>query len=157
MRLAVPRFKQNPLMIRKYKASDRDALLEVWRKASALAHPFLSEDFMAREAEYMRNVFRADGERWVLEENGQPIGFIALIDNEIAGLFLHPSFHGKGLGRAMVDHAVSLKGPLRVEVLKENAIGRRFYESYGFVFAERYLHKDSGSWIDRMVMPSSPH
>lgn len=98
-------------MIRKYKASDRDALLEVWRKASALAHPFLSEDFMAREAEYMRNVFRADGERWVLEENGQPIGFIALIDNEIAGLFLHPSFHGKGLGRAMVDHAVSLKGP----------------------------------------------
>lgn len=40
-------------MIRKYKASDRDALLEVWQDASALAHPFLSKDFMA-EAERIR-------------------------------------------------------------------------------------------------------
>ena len=72
-------------------------MLEVWREASALAHHFLSEDFMVRAAEFMRNVFRGDGERWVLEECGAPIGFIDLIENEIAGLFLHPSFHGKGL------------------------------------------------------------
>ena len=83
---------------------------------------------MVRAAEFMRNVFRGDGERWVLEECGAPIGFIDLIENEIAGLFLHPSFHGKGLGRALVDHAVSLKGPLRVEVFEDNTLGRRFYE-----------------------------
>jgi putative acetyltransferase len=142
-------------VIRKYKTEDTDALISVWEKGNALAHPFLSEEFVAQVAKDMRNIYLPNAETWVLEEDQQPVGFIALIDNEIGGLFLDPSLIGKGYGRKMVDHAFALKGPLRVEVFKENAVGRTFYERYGFVFEEEYLHEPSGSVTLKMAMRSS--
>ena len=142
-------------MIRKYQSQDTDALVSVWQKANALAHPFLAEDFVEQVAQDMRNIYLPNAETWVLEEDGQPAGFIALIGDEIGGLFLDPSLQGKGFGRAMVDHAAALKGPLRVEVFKENAIGRHFYECYGFVFVGEYRHEASGELTLKMAMPSS--
>lgn len=142
-------------MIRKYKTEDTDALIVVWGKANALAHPFLPADFVAQVAEDMRNIYLPNAETWVLEESGLTVGFIALIGNEIGGLFLDPAHIGKGYGRAMVDFAVALKGPLRVEVFKDNAVGRPFYERYGFVFEEENMHEPSGSLTYKMAMPSS--
>lgn len=142
-------------MIRKYRTDDTDALVSVWRKANALAHPFLPEDFVAQVAADMRNIYLPNAETWLLEEERQPVGFIALIGDEIGGLFLDPSRHGKGFGKAMVDHAVALKGPLRVEVFKRNSIGRRFYKRYGFVELEEYRHEPSGELTIKMAMPSS--
>ena len=103
----------------------------------------------------MRDIYLPFAETWLLEDAGEVIGFIALIEDEIGGLFLKPSFHGRGLGRAMVDHAVALRGPLHVEVFKRNAIGRGFYKRYGFVELEEYRHEPSGELTIRMAMPSS--
>ena len=100
-------------MIRKYQPEDTDAVVSIWQLASSLAHPFLNDDFMAQEATNLKTLYLPNAETWVVEENGMPVGFIALIGNEIGGLFLDPSFHGLGLGRSMVDHAADLKGPLR--------------------------------------------
>jgi putative acetyltransferase len=105
----------------------------IWENANAMAHPFLPEAFVTQVKEDMRNVYLPNAETWVFEANGQPIGFTAMIGNEIGGPFLDPAQHGKGAGRAMGDHIVALKGPLRVEVFKEDAVGRPFYERYGFV------------------------
>jgi len=140
-------------MIREYRSEDTDAVVAVWQAATALAHPFLKEDFVAQEAENLRNIYVQIAETWVMEEDGAVVGFIALIGDEIAGLFLEPAFHGKGLGRAMVDHTVGLKGPLRVEVFERNAIGRRFYERYGFVEAGSYRHEGSTEMTLRLAMP----
>jgi putative acetyltransferase len=142
-------------MIRKYKTEDTDALVSVWEKGNALAHPFLSEEFVAQVAKDMRNIYLPKAETWVLEDDEQAVGFIALLESEIGGLFLDPSLIGKGYGKKLVDHAFALKGPLRVEVFKENAIGRPFYERYGFVFEEEYLHEPSGSVTCKMAMPTS--
>lgn len=140
-------------MIREYEPKDTEALISIWENANAMAHPFLSTAFVAQVKEDMRNVYLPNAETWVLEDNGHPIGFIAMVGNEIGGLFLDPTQHGKGSGRAMVDHIVALKGPLRVEVFKENAVGRPFYERYGFVFEEEFLHEQSGEVIIKMAMP----
>jgi putative acetyltransferase len=103
----------------------------------------------------MRNIYLPNAETWVLEEDDKPLGFIALIEDEIGGLFVEPSFHGCGYGKALADHAVALHGSLRVEVFEKNVIGRRFYDRYGFVETERYVHEDSGEDILKMAMPSS--
>lgn len=142
-------------MIRKFKSEDTEAVISVWQTASDLAHPFLTDAFMAQGAEDIRNIYLPVAETWVLEEDDKLVGFIALIGDEIGGLFLDPSRHGKGFGRAMVDHAVGLKGPLQVEVFQKNAIGRRFYERYGFVEVDTYRHEASGEMTHKMVMRSA--
>lgn len=142
-------------MIRRYQSEDTDDLIAVWREANALAHPFLPDDFVARVAEDMRHVYLPNAETWVIEQNGHLIGFIALIGDEIGGLFVDPAYHGKGFGKALVDHSVALKGPMRVEVFKRNAIGRPFYERYGFLLVKEYQHEGSGQLILKMAMPPS--
>lgn len=142
-------------MIRQYRTEDTDALVLIWQNANALAHSFLAEDFVAQVSQDMRNVYLPNAEIWVLEENETSLGFIALIGNEIGGLFLEPSFHGRGFGKALTDHAVALHGPLRVEVFEKNAVGRHFYDRYGFVETERYVHEQSGEVTIKMMMPST--
>jgi len=138
-------------MIRQYKDEDIDAVVSSWRAASETAHPFLTNAFMDQEADNVRNIYLAFAETWVTEINGCVVGFIALVGDEIGGLFLDPGFQGQGLGRAMVDLAVAEKGALKVDVFKENVIGRRFYDSYGFVGAAESRHEASGEVIIRMA------
>ena len=142
-------------MIKKYRTEDTDALVLIWQSANALAHSFLADDFVAQVAQDMRNIYLPNAETWVLEQDDKPLGFIALVGDEIGGLFLEPSFHGRGFGKALTDHAVALHGPLRVEVFEKNVIGRRFYDRYGFVETSRYVHEDSSEETLKMAMPSS--
>ncbi len=142
-------------MIRKYHAEDTEYLVSVWQEANALAHSFLADDFVAQVAKDIQNIYLPNAETWVVEDAGQPVGFIALVGDEIGGLFLRPSHHGRGLGKAMVDYAVSLHGRLRVEVFEKNEIGRRFYKRYGFVELEKDHHEPSGEVTVKMAMPST--
>ncbi len=121
-----------------------EAVVSSWRSASELAHPFLTTSFLNREADNVRNIYLAFAETWVTEMDGRVVGFIALVDNEIGGLFLDPHYHGQGLGKAMVDKAVAEKGAVKVDVFKENVIGRHFYDGYGFKRSEEFIHEASG-------------
>jgi len=139
------------IVIRKYEEEDLEKVVSIWRRASELAHPFLSKAFLDQEDVNMRNFYLAFAETWVLEVDGLVIGFIAMIENEIGGLFLEPEAHGHGFGRALVDKAVAEKGGLKVDVFKDNAIGRRFYDGYGFRKTEEFVHETSGQATLRMT------
>ncbi|TQV82261.1 GNAT family N-acetyltransferase [Denitrobaculum tricleocarpae] len=142
-------------MIRRFAKEDTDVVVASWRSASALAHPFLSQAFIDREAENVRNVYLALAETWVTEVDGEVVGFISLIEDMVGGLFLDPAYHGRGYGRAMLDKAVAEKGALQVEVFEENAIARRFYTAYGFQGAEEFTHELSGQPTLRMTFKPS--
>ncbi|MGC1505307.1 MAG: GNAT family N-acetyltransferase [Sulfitobacter sp.] len=140
-------------MIRKYKNEDTDALIAIWDKAEPLAHPFLSTSVRDQVRNDLHNIYLPNAQTWVLEDEAVPVGFIAMIDREIGGLFLVPSQQGMGMGRRMVDHMVTLKGPLTVEVFKDNKIGLRFYERYGFVVVGEGVFEGSGDETFKMAMP----
>lgn len=139
-------------MIRDYKAADASALVTIWLAASAVAHPFLSEEFISQEAENLRDVYLPKTRTWVIEHDSSPVGFIALMGNEIGGLFLDPRFHGEGMGKALLEHARSFVSPLEVEVFTNNAVGRPFYERQGFQEMHRYLHEETGQDVIRMIL-----
>lgn len=141
-------------MIRKYNAADTDALISIWDSAEALAHPFLSADVRDQVREDMRNIYLPNAETWVMENDRIVVGFIAMIGKEIGGLFLDPSQQGKGMGRQMVDYVVSLKGPLTVEVFKDNKIGLPFYKRYGFEIIGQGVFDVSGDETFKMAMPA---
>lgn len=142
-------------MIREYNTGDTDALIAIWNNAEPLAHPFLSDAVRDQVRRDTVNIYLPNAETWVLESDGAPVGFIAMIGTEIGGLFLDPSEQGKGLGRQMVDHIVALKGPLTVEVFKDNKIGLPFYERYGFVVTGEGVFDASGDETFKMALPAS--
>ena len=103
----------------------------MWAYASAIAHPFLSDEFLGEEWDRVRTHLPA-AETWVYEVRRKLVGFISLLGHEVGGFFVHPTHQGHGIGRELMDHAVQLRGDLYLDVFSENAIGRRFYSRYGF-------------------------
>jgi putative acetyltransferase len=131
-------------MIRKYTEADCEGLIEVWSAASVVATPFLSDEFMSEERVNIRTKWIPMAETWVFDVGGNVAGFVALIGNEVGAIFVHPDYQGRGIGRALMDHAASLRDELFLDVFEENAIGRRFYDRYGFRFEDKHIHEDTG-------------
>ena len=131
-------------MIRKYKDSDCEAIIEVWAAASLVATPFLSDEFVAAERENIRTIWLPKAETWIFEADGIVAGFVSLIGNEVGAIFVHPDGQGRGIGRALMGHAASLRDELFLDVFADNAIGRRFYDRYGFQFEHKHVHEQTG-------------
>lgn len=137
-------------MIRQYNESEIPQLVEIWYQASTLAHPFLTEDFVAKVKHDMTNVYLPDSNTWVYEDNNEILGFIAMIDNEIGGLFVNPKHHSKGIGTQLVNHMKNYFKTLEVEVFKNNAIGFPFYQKYGFQIIKEYTFEAANQQVLRM-------
>ena len=131
-------------MIRKYRTSDLEEVLTVWEAASAVGHPFLSEEFLKSERYNIAHDHLPTGETWVWMKNGRVVGFIALLGDEVGAIFVDPRCQGEGIGRALMNHARALRRRLEVEVFEANVIGRRFYARYGFVVKGRRVHDETG-------------
>jgi len=136
--------------IRQYKKQDLDAVLLTWESATRLAHPFMTDEFIVQERINVAEIYMPNTDTWVIEINDRVEGFIALMGNEVGAIFLQPDCHGKGIGKALMDKAQELHGDLEVEVFKENSIGRKFYDRYGFVLLEDSFHEPTGQQVLRM-------
>jgi len=80
----------------------------------------------------------------VVEEDGELVAFMSVIDDLIGGLFTHLDHQGNGHGRALVEHARQLYDPVSVEVFEVNERAIGFYRSCGFVDHERRVDEESG-------------
>lgn len=136
--------------IRPYQDHDLSDLLAVWESASKLAHPFLTAEHLQQVRQDIPNVYIPNAETWIVNDGDKLIGFIALIGAEVGALFVDPGVHGRGFGKALMDRASSLRSHLEVEVFKDNAIGRRFYDRYGFEFQHEKIHEETGNMVLRL-------
>lgn len=137
-------------ILRKYESSDLGDVMATWESASKLAHSFLPEAFQDQVRHDIPSVYLPNAETWVMEQEGNVIGFIALIGNEVGAIFVKTEFHGTGAGRALMDKAVELRGDLEVEVFKANRIGRKFYQGYGFELLRESVHEPTGLDVRRL-------
>ena len=137
-------------MIRKYTQNEIPILLEIWERAALIAHPFLSSEFHKMVKKAMKEMYLPDSDTWVYEENGNVIGFIAMINNEIGGLFVDPNQQAKGTGTALVNYMNQFHNTLEVEVFEKNKIGKPFYEKHGFKVIKEYVMEATNQKVLRM-------
>ena len=138
------------MQIRQYNHSDLAAVLSSWESATRLAHPFMTDEFIAQERKNVAEIYLPNTDTWVVESDGDVKGFIALMGNEVGAIFLQPEYHGQGAGKALMDKAQAIHGDLEVEVFKENSIGRKFYARYGFEQMEEKYHEPTGQQLLRL-------
>ncbi|MCB0217066.1 MAG: GNAT family N-acetyltransferase [Chloroflexi bacterium] len=141
-------------MIRDYAPGHLEGLLDTWYAASLLAHPFLSEAFLAEERQTIEDVYLALARTWVYIEAGQVQGFVSLIGDEVGAIFVRPERQGEGIGRALLDRARLGHASLDVEVFEANPGGRAFYTAYGFEPVGRRIHQATGQPLLRLRLAS---
>lgn len=131
-------------MIRPFEGGDIDELLDVWYRASLIAHPFLSQEFLAEESSEIVDHWLPAAEVEVYETEGRVVGFLALVGNEVGAIFVHPDHQARGIGRALMDSAMSGRDFLELNVFEANDTGRRFYDAYGFRLVDRQINERAG-------------
>lgn len=131
-------------MIRPFSDRDLGAVLDVWYRASVVAHSFLSDDFFEAERRQIAEQWLPMAETSVYESGERVVGFLALIGNEVGAIFVDPDHQGRGIGRALMDAARDSRPFLELDVFEANTTGRRFYDLYGFEYVDRHTHDATG-------------
>lgn len=152
--------ENSDLSIRAYdRAMDLKALSAIWFEASLLAHAFIGERRLREQQILIEEKYLPNAETWVACIAATPVGFISLLDTFIGGLFIAPMHQGRGIGRALVGHALTLKSELLLEVYTDNAQAVSFYRSLGFTELSRRGVDDEGQPFEnarmRLTRPSS--
>jgi putative acetyltransferase len=120
-------------VIRRARRSEAPRLLEVWESAVRATHDFLSDADIAFYRRVIRDNFLPTAEVYVWTgESGRADGFMGLHEHRIEALFVHAGCRGRGVGRALVEHARALRGALEVDVNEQNAQAAGFYAAMGF-------------------------
>lgn len=119
-------------MIRGFRPSDMDAVIEIWLDASIRAHDFVAENFWQSKVIDMRGVHIPASETYVYEEAGCIRGFVCLVDETLAALFVAPCAQGRGIGQKLVEKSKGVRRNLNLTVYKENQKSVDFYKRCGF-------------------------
>lgn len=131
--------------LRSSTAEDRDALFAIWLAAVRATHDFLTEDDIEFFSRLVRDEYLPSTEFIVAADAAdQPVGFMGMTGNKIDALFVNPAWHGRGVGRSLVEYARSTAAVVVVDVNEQNRGARGFYARLGFQETGRSETDDMG-------------
>lgn len=148
------------MKIRTAAEADYPLMLEIWEASVRATHDFLKEENIAFYRSRMLDSYFKNVDLWLaLKWTGRPVAFMGVLPplqgmiNEknidrpahLSMLFVHPGSHRRGFGRALVEHAIGLYGPLAADVNEQNPGARRFYERCSFVVTGRSDTDEEGN------------
>lgn len=127
-------------------AALQSQLLSIWDASVRKTHDFLSEAAISALKPLVRqgicqvpHLFVASGENAVI------LAFMGVAEDKIEMLFVDPPFIGKGIGKALVFHAIAEHGICRVDVNEQNPKALGFYQHCGFQVTGRSARDDQGN------------
>ncbi|WP_421193775.1 GNAT family N-acetyltransferase [Aeromonas enteropelogenes] len=120
-------------MLRPSSPKDMEEIVEIWLLASLQAHDFVDASCWWQAQEELRSRYLDRARIWVFEEHGDLLGFIALVDDYLAALFVRPDRQGRGVGHALLQEAKRQGASLYARVFVENEPAVRFYRRHGFM------------------------
>ncbi len=89
-----------------------------------------------------------DGSVWVAEDDGAVVGFVALDDDEVTWLYVDPTRYRRGIGRALLRHALAAAGdPVETTVLAGNDSALALYLAEGFHIVETRSGRLAGNEV----------
>ena len=131
-------------MIRKLNEADIDKVMDIWMKSTIKAHDFISKEYWQNNYNTVKEVYIPMSETFVYKDVQGIKGFISVINHEFIGaLFVDIDFQGNGIGKQLIDYAVSKYGKLQLAVYKENKKSVEFYINRGFKIIEEQINDDS--------------
>jgi|GEM_PF-77954 len=126
------------ISIRRSQHEEGEELVAIWCRSVDATHDFLSAEYRAELEELVRS-FLPEAPLWVaVNERDQPVGFMLLSGQHMDALFIDPDVRGCGVGRMLVEHALSMAPELTTNVNEQNEQAVGFYKKVGFKVTGRF-------------------
>lgn len=121
------------MIIRKYQHTVIDVLVDIWYKTSVKAHYFIREEYWKSQIKEMKENYIPMSETYVVTRDLKIIGFISMLDNYLAALFIDIEYQGNGAGKKLLTFIKERRNIIQLKVYKENISAVQFYSRNGFV------------------------
>lgn len=128
-------------IIREYRDENFNAVTILWRISREKSLPEFQRGkghFFYEDQDYFRDQILTKNDVWVVEMNNQPVALMAMENDFIDQLYIHPDYQRRGIGEALLNFARGQSPQhLWLYTLQINIPARAFYEKNGFI-AEKF-------------------
>lgn len=131
-------------MIRTSRKSDIERILRIWLEVSSISHDFMPSGYWASKVNDMRHIYLPSSENYVYEKGGKVLGFISIIENNIAAIFVAPKQQGNGIGSKLIEFVKDKYRELHLSVYKTNTASISFYKKHGFSVEGQQIDENTG-------------
>lgn len=130
-------------MIRKFKETDTDRIMQIWLNGNKDAHPFIPEAYWQSNFQMVQEQL-SQAELFLYEADGEIQGFIGIMDHYIAGIFVENRHRSAGIGAQLLEYAKSSRPTLSLNVYKKNKRAVDFYLREGFLIRAESTDEETG-------------
>ena len=130
-------------MIRRLEKKDAEQVMQIWLNGNKEAHPFVPKEYWESNFEMVQDQL-LQAEVFVYHMDGEIRGFIGVVDNYIAGIFVDKKYRSLGIGKKLLDYVKSKHGSLSLKVYRKNNRAAAFYFREGFSVLSEELDEDVG-------------
>ena len=119
--------------IDKIETSEFPEVVDVWEASVRATHHFLKEEDIEYFKPLILNEYlKAVELRGVRDNERKIIGFLGVAEQNLEMLFIHPQARGKGIGKTLLNYAITELGITKVDVNEDNEQAVGFYHHSGF-------------------------
>ncbi len=129
-------------MIKKFKNDEIDQIANLWLETNISTHNFINENYWRAQFDNVKEML-PQTELFIYEEDEELQGFVGVIDNYIAGIFVSKNIQSKGIGKSLLDHIKTLRNELSLSVYKKNERAVKFYIREGFEIKEQKVDENT--------------
>lgn len=106
--------------------------IDLWERSVRASHHFLKEEDILFYRPLIFNEYFKAVDLLGIKEQERLCGFIGVSERNIEMLFVDSDQMGKGVGRALIQHAIQVMGAVKVDVNEQNTKAHAFYRRFGF-------------------------
>ena len=134
------------------------ALLAVWESSVRATHHFLKKDVIEffKKTIQEKDVFSHVSLTCARDINNNILGIMGVSEDNLEMLFIDSRFIGRGIGKLLLNHAMSNLNLTKVGVNEQNIHALKFYEHFGFKVTSRPEHDEMGKPYPVLHMQISP-
>ncbi len=131
-------------MIREFKDTDIDKVMNIWLSSTIKGHEFISKDYWNSNFNDVKSIYIPMSETFIYEDNNEIKGFISILNNNFIGaLFVDISYQGQGIGSKLISYVTKKYSNLELAVYKDNVNALNFYLSKGFKINFEQINEDT--------------
>lgn len=131
------------MIIRLNKNTEIDKIIEIWYEGSLIAHDFIDKNYWKSQQKEMKEKYIPMSETYVASKEEDVVGFVSMMDNYLAALFIGVNHQGGGYGKELLDFIKRQRENIQLKVYKKNKKAVDFYLRNGFVIKEETIDKQT--------------
>lgn len=118
-------------------------LAEMWLRVSLKAHHFIDQPYWISKKTEMEEKYLPLSQTYVCVDEGEIVGFISMVNDYMAALFIEETYQSKGYGHQMVEYVKQCRETIMLKVFVKNAVAYHFYLKQGFVVDQELVDQET--------------